>query len=198
MKEISEKEFYKMLDDGQERFDGISLKNVNIQDRKLNLLYITNSNFENVKFSNSIVYNLDIEKCNFNHCHFFDLQFDEDNDDNTSSYDVVDSHFTDCEFENIQIDALTDQSNMGDTIFLRTRFDNIHFHADIEICGVLLEECKLIGVDFLFILYDSTIQKTIIENSKIQGGFSDNTLKDTKIYDSFLEFESLKFDYLKL
>lgn len=189
MKEIDEKEFYEMIDNGQEEFDGIRIIGVCIKDISVDRLMLINCNFENVTFTNFIVHDLSITNCSFNHCNYLNSQIE---DDGETSICMDHSNFNHCFFDNISIEAINLQSDMVDTKFYKSKFQNIYFYVYASIGGCVFEKCILEQIDVRVIeIYSSILEKATIENAKIQASFVNNSIKDVRIQNCSLEAERL-------
>lgn len=211
MKEISEKEFYRMLDQLEEEkeldeeeaenqefdpdlneWDEISLKGATIQNKRVSQLCFHNCKFENVTFDNCFIYNLEIKNCTFSNCYFRDIQVDTEFVEEDILMNIGDSRFNNCTFNNIKIDAFRMQSDIGRTKFYQTKWEQSYFGIDIELGGCSFEECELIDTEVIVnSLYSSLVKKTTIKNSKIQSQFMHNTIRNTKMIESILDIVHL-------
>lgn len=207
MIEVTEKEFYRMLDQLEEdpewdeeeaeaqRFDPelnewheINMKDARIQNRRINQLCFSHCVFENVVFDDFFIYDLYIRDCTFINCYFKNLQIDQAFVEEDILMDIRDSNFLNCRFENITIEAFQMQSDMGGTKFYQTKFEKIYFGVDIALAGCSLKECELERAEIIVNeIFDNLFEKMIIKDSKIQAQFSDNIIKNTEMIESVLD-----------
>lgn len=194
MKEISEKEFNKILESGQENeneitITDISLKGACILDKKIgSYICMTNCNFENVVFKNCILYKFRFENCTFHHCEFLDMQIK----NNQHTFTMGDCSFNHCFIHNLEINAVGEESDIVGTRFYKTKLSNNYFYVNVCIGQCNFEECILENNEIrMNELGNSILEKLIIKNLKIRAGFSNNVIKNTKMQDCLFDMDEL-------
>lgn len=142
------------------------IENELIEHRVINMsdyanIKLLNCKFNDVRFRNNHYETLKISNCTFNRCLF------EESWENTL-FDCDNCTFCESVVQNFSFVGFYEQSQIMDSQFSHCKFENVKVLADLEICGVSLNQCNFENIEAkMNICFENHITDTTFKNAQL-------------------------------